>query len=330
MRTLTLYRDSAQSDLIIRRIAPALVSLLVTIVVLLPSVLEKPWNGDESGYVWSAAYYGAKIAHFDFSRDGTDPFTDPGWSPYSGWVTAEPMGARYTYMIAMALSGTSPPAQPYDWSRQDEPQPNAAVPPNTLLAVRVASILLAALAFALMALRWGWRMTMAAAIVLTFGFVRNDLILARAESQAILGLALCATTFRTRWFPVSCAIAATFKLTGLAAWPLLLWPAASGWKRLPVTGPAITALVLWSLFNPASLFVLGAIVMIPMMAIDRVVEFGISAKKVGIEALGVPIYAPTRYLLPFLLPAVFAVCGVLPECRRLYLSRRRAKYDKAR
>jgi hypothetical protein len=272
------------------RLAPAILAFIITLCALVPSALSLPQNGDESQYAWTAAYYGGRLTRFDFQQNGTDELLDPGWSVESVWATTQPMGTRFTYAIAMALTRTCPPEQPYDWSRQSEPQPLAEIPSDTLLVLRITSIVCASLGLAMFALKWGWYIPIGSALVLLFPSVRDDLALARAEGQLMLGFGLLAITAKTRWFPVACALAASFKLTALIVWPLLLIPSFSRWSKLEVLGPACTTLVLWSLINPPSWFVFGP-GMFVYLAIDRILEFSHqSTRSAG-------LYSPTRYFL---------------------------------
>src|ERR1051326_7300473 len=95
-----------------RRLVPAAAAFLITVAALIPSVLSLPQHGDENHYAWTAAYYGARLAHLDLRPDSSDPVLDPGWAPFSLWALTQPMGARLIYAIALGLTGSPPPALP--------------------------------------------------------------------------------------------------------------------------------------------------------------------------------------------------------------------------
>ncbi|MHB9091032.1 MAG: hypothetical protein ACYC7H_06395, partial [Chloroflexota bacterium] len=282
------------------RLAPAVLVLAVAVFAILPVARTLPANGDESQYAWTAAHYGGLLARLDFTREAGDPqWRYPGWEPLTVWALTQPMGTRFTYAAPILLSGAETPSLPYDYSRFSEPQPAASVPPATLLLMRFVSIASAALGLALFALRWGWRAAAAGLVILVLPGVREELALARAEGQLLLGLALCALTYRTRWFPVACGVAAALKLTAVVLWPLLLLPASSGrWRRWPMLGPLAVTLVVWTLLEPPAWF-LPPGAQLGLMLWDRVVEFSLQSAKYP-QGVGqtVGLYLPPRYLLP--------------------------------
>ena len=288
----------------LRRLLPAVVAFLLTVAALVPSAQTLPENGDESHYAWNAGYYGGKLSRLDFRREGgADPWTDPGWDPLSAWSLTQPMGTRYTYALALAVTGKRANAVALRQLRPREEQPDAAVPPDTLLVLRLTSVLCAALAFAAFAYLWRWRALLATALLLALPFVRADLALARAESQQLLGFALVALAWRSPWFPVACGLAASFKLTGLMFWPLLLWPAASGnWRRLPVLGPPLAALAVWTLTEPPAWYATPVLQLAFMLA-HRGISFGAES---GYSPILFGLYLPSRYLLLFAYLCAFA------------------------
>ena len=303
------------------RLTPVLVVFAVAIFALLPAVYAVPQNGDESQYAWTAAYYGGKLGRLDFDRTSGEPsWLYPGWDPLSIWALTQPMGTRLTYAVPLLLGGLEAPSRPYDYSRMDEPQPEASVPAATLPLLRYVSILCAALGLAFFTRRWGWWAVPACLGVLALPGVPEELAPARAEGQLLLGLGLCALAYRTRWFPVACAVAATFKLTALGLWPLLLIPASSGrWRRLPALGPVLVALGVWWLLTPTAWFLPPGTELV-LMLWDRAVEFGFQSADHP-KALG--LYLPARYLLPLGYAAALAWVWAAPRLYALAAARLR-------
>lgn len=299
---------------------PAALTFVLAFALLTPSVLALPQDGDESQYAWSAAYFAGKIARLDFTRDGSDWLTDPGWSATSVWALTQPMGARFTYMLAMGLTGDPPPAASYDYGRIDEPQPDAVIPATTLLALRLTSAFCAALGLALLALRLGWRGLLASVLFLAMPSVRDSLALARAEGQLLLGFGLCAVTIGSRWFPAASATAAAFKLTALGLWPLLLWPAATGkWRRLPVLGPVVLASALWGVLNPTTWYGFGPASLVNMLGY-RIFAFNYQSSHPFHREVTLGVYTPARYFWPVelavVLLAVITICRLWPRVGR--------------
>ena len=150
----------------------------------------------------------------------------PGWDLGGYWALTQPMGGRFIYALAMGLTGAAAPTRAWDY-RGDQPA-DTMVPPESLPVVRLAAVLCAALGLALVALRFSWRGSAAAALLLLIPHARADLTRAWAEGPLLLGLGLCAVAFGTRWFGVACGLPATATLTAVGLWPLLLWPRATG------------------------------------------------------------------------------------------------------
>ncbi|HVC35223.1 MAG TPA: hypothetical protein VNL16_17045, partial [Chloroflexota bacterium] len=276
-----------------KAIAPALVAFLLALAALVPAALTVPVHEDERQYVWTGAYYFGKLTHLDFRTTGSDSYTDPGWAPVDFWPLTQPMGTRFVFGTAMAVAGVPAPALPYSYGDAALQGPATEIPAETLPVVRLAAVLCAALGFALVAKRLGWRGTAAAALVLAMPFSREDLARAWAEGPLMLGLGLCTLAYGTRWFSPACGVAATFKLTALGLWPLALLKAANG-GRYGALGIPIAAVV-WSALTPSSWFLLGPVYLLPMLA-DRFVEYR-SASQTYPGPFG--IYFPTRYLVPF-------------------------------
>ncbi len=278
------------------RCRPAILSATLALAILFPSSLTAPGNCAESQYVWSAAYFGSRLAHLDFSTEpGPDSMTDPSWNPATFWTLTQPMGTRFLYAAAMGLFQLPVPSLPYDWDQRDLPQSEAIVPPITLRALRALAILCAALGFALLALRFGWPTTLATALLLAIPHVRYDLVCAWAEGPLILGFGLCSLAYGTRKFALACALAASFKLTGLAMWPLMLVPGAFG----AGIGPrwSLLAPVVWSLLSPPSWFALGPVYLV-IQVLDRSREYILATLHPGPAGNLGPggLYIATRYL----------------------------------
>src|SRR5438876_1040595 len=75
--------------LVALRATPVLAALALAIAALLPAALTLPQHGDEAQYIWSAAYFGGRVARLDFRPQGDDPqeaLWAPGWSPNSWWA----------------------------------------------------------------------------------------------------------------------------------------------------------------------------------------------------------------------------------------------------
>src|SRR6188474_3380691 len=126
------------------RSGPAVVAFFLTISVLAPGIHAVPQHGDEDHYIWSAAYFGGKLARFDFSPAGRDPLADPGWSPYSWWAQTQPMGARFAIAPFLGLSGVEAPSIPYLFAEPRGYVPETEASRETLLAARLAAVTCAA------------------------------------------------------------------------------------------------------------------------------------------------------------------------------------------
>lgn len=294
---------------------PALVTILLTLGALLPNVWALPEHGDENQYAWSAAYFGGRVARLDFSPTWTHTALDPAWHPQSYWALTQPMGTRYVYALALGLTGAQVSPQPYWWPTfgQTVPPDLAALqmmrlPPATLHRLRLVSVLCASAGFALLALRWGWRGALAAALVLAVPSVRADLARAWAEGPLLLGFGICALTYGRRTFPLACALAALMKLTAIGVWPLLLWPRAVG--RLRPSVALGLAAGLWSLLSPPSWYDGGPLylgVMLRYRMLDNAAQAA-----AGYEGTG-GLYFPTRYALPLLLGAALVCTTQAPR-----------------
>jgi hypothetical protein len=155
------------------------------------------------------------------------------------------MGTRVLYAIALGLTGRQPAPVMLWWGAAAYIGSDAwlsASRPETLTLLRVVAVACAAgLAFFAPRLR-SWGLALAAGF-LAIPHARDDLSQAWAEGPLLLGFALCALAHGRPRFAQACGLAATFKLTALGAWPLLLRPGANGRPRwafllaLPMAAP---------------------------------------------------------------------------------------------
>jgi hypothetical protein len=288
-----------------KRLIPTLLVFVVTVCALLPSALSLPQHGDEKMYIWKAGYYGSRLAHLDFTP-GTDGYRDPGWSPYSFWAFEQPLGSHLIYAAALGITHSQPPALPYSWVDPILQGPDTAIPDATLIDMRLAAILCAALGAAMLALRFGWSGVVAFALLLAIPNVRNDLARAWAEGPLLLGFGLCAVTWCTRWLAPVCGIAAAFKLTAIALWPLMFWH-GFGQRRFSKVSAVVIAFFTWSLFSPTSWRAGG-----PPYLIVTLVNRGSTYVGQSIDYGGpFGFFLPTRYLWPIELAALLVVCCYL-------------------
>jgi hypothetical protein len=275
------------------RSAPVVVSLVMSLALLVPATRTASYHFDESQYVWSAAYFGGRLARLDLSAGGSDHNIDPGWQPLSYWALTQPMGTRFVYALAMGITGVTAPPLPYMFDSPEHQGADTYVGAETLGVTRLMAVVCAALGLALLAARWGWRGTLALGL-LAVPHVREDLARAWAEGPLLLGASACAVTFRTRWFPMVSGAVATLKLTALAAWPLVFLFHPIGRTRFARTLSLGVALGVWSLLTPPSWFAGGPVYLV-VMALSRLSEYsGQSTTYSG--PLG--LFFPSRYLLP--------------------------------
>jgi hypothetical protein len=298
------------------RALSALAAFAIALIIVTPFVFDDTYIVDEEQYIWSGAYFGGKAAQLDFSPTGADVWTDPGWSPTAWWSLTQPMGTRLVYSVALGLSSAEAPQLPHFLDDPDYAIAGTRTPPGTLLLCRVAAVLAAAAGLAMMAWRLGPR-----ALIMVVGFlatphVHVELARAWAEGPLLLGFGLCLLTYRTRWFPVACGVAATCKLTALGLWPLLLLPDAAGsfrrWQAAALT------LLVWTVLTPPAWFAAGPFYVVNML-VRRVVEFEeLQATFAG----SAEFYFPVRYFWPFEL-AAFLGCLWLSRWAAQALERRR-------
>jgi len=288
---LTTLRD--QWPRVTHHLIPAAIALLVSVATLAPAALTQEQDPDEAQYAWSAAYFGGRMARLDFSPGGEDWRIDPGWSPPSFWTLTQPMGTRFFFAAVLGGTGMPAPALPYYYSEPKLQGEGSLVAPQTLFVLRMSAVALSAVAFSVLALRWGWP-GLAGLALLLVPHLRDDLSRAWAEAPLLLGLALCAAAFRTRWFPVLCGIAASLKLTAVGLWPLVFLFHRAGTSRFARSLALAITVGVWTLLTPTAWFA-GGPAFLSAMALNRAIEHaGQSADRGG--PLG--IYVPGRYLLP--------------------------------
>jgi hypothetical protein len=135
----------------------ALVVFLISVLALIPSALTLPEHGDEAIYAWSGDYFIKRVLKLDFSPQGTDDYTDPGWDPRSIWASTGPNLTRMIYGAALTITKAPVPELPYAWGNPRLQGPETHLSVRTLRVMRFAAIICAAMGFALIAFRWRWR-----------------------------------------------------------------------------------------------------------------------------------------------------------------------------
>ncbi len=291
-----------------KRLLPATVAFVLTVAVLVPSALSLPQHGDEAQYGWSAAYFGGKLAHLDFWPHGSDLFTDPGWSPSSYWSRTQPMGARYTYALALGFTGEAAPALPYSYTDASLQGPEMLLAADTLIALRLWAIVLAAVGLALFAARLGWPALCAIALFLVIPDVRVDLSRAWAEGPLLFGLGLAAAAYGTRWLPLAAGVAATMKLTALPLW-LVAFHIGLGKSRYAHFGAIAASALTWTVLTPPSWFAEGPLFLLAMTDQRLHENSGQAAALGGSGAM----FVASRYLWPFELAVLLSICVLAPR-----------------
>lgn len=289
------------------RVLPALAAFLIAVAALLPSALTLPMAGDESQYLWTSHYYGTRLASLNFDTREVDQWVDPGWNPFNQWALTQPMGTRMIYALGQMLTGAKAPNRPYLPDYEEFHGPDTEVPAADLHTIRLFAVACAALGFALLASRLGWRGVLIALLMLAIPNVRDDLARAWAEGPLLLGLGVCAVTFGRGWFGPACSLAATFKLTALALWPLVIWYGPMGRGRFRhVLGVVATPLI-WSALTPPSWFSVGPFYVLFMLT-DRLKEHMLQSQA--------QFYFPSRYAWPLELLAVMGLVLAAAQLRR--------------
>ncbi len=280
---------------------PALVTLVLTVVALAPSALSLPQHGDERMYVWKAGYYGGLVARLDTRTEMRDSYKDPGWSPMSFWAFEQPLGSHWLYALALAITRTSPPSQPYSYTDPSLQGPETEIPSATLPAVRGAAVLLASLGLALIALRWKWRAVIATLLFLAIPDVRDDLARAWAEGPLLFGFGLAVVSYDTRWFILFSALAASFKLTALVLWPFAIWKGVG--VRLQHAAAFVALAGTFTALHPPSWLAGGPVYMLALLQYRFRQQEALSASDGGPAG----IFLPSRYIWPFELTALLVV-----------------------
>lgn len=271
---------------------PALLAFGVTVLALLPSALSLPQHGDERIYVWISDYYWQKFISANFSQRGERE--NPGWG-LNYWTRNHTTPTLFIYGLVMDLTGSPPPPHRFRWGNPNQQGPETEIPQPTLQVTRITAVLLAALGTAFISLRFQWWGLLAILGFLTIPHVRNDLALAWAEGPLLFGFGLCALAYGSRGFALACGLAASFKLTALGLWPLLLVPGAnSRHKIFYVLGLPVAALV-WALVNVFSWFHGGPLHLIIMLS-ARAELFTRQSAEYPSSFFG--LFLPSRYLWP--------------------------------
>jgi hypothetical protein len=212
------------------------------------------------------------------------------------------MGTRFVYAIALAISGNSGPAQALDETGRGFDPDVSTLPADATLtaaarrAMRLAAVLCTAMGLACVAWRLRWAGALAAALFLALPAAALHYAAGWAEGPLLLGIGFVVLTYGTRWLPLALGLVASFKLTGLGLWPLVLVPGAlgqRGWR--PVMLGALATLAVWTLLDPVSWFAGGPLYLLPMLG-DRVQEY---LWQSGMAHAQGGAFRPIRYVLPF-------------------------------
>jgi hypothetical protein len=290
---------------------PAVCAFVLTVGALLPAARSEVQHPDEAQYVWSGAYYGRMVAKLDFRTAGGDELLNPGWSPQSWWALTQPFGSRAVYAIALWISGTQPPARPYLYDDPAHEDAQAVLSATALWATRLAAIACAALGLALIAWRLGWRGLAAGLVLLALPNTRGDLARAWAEGPLLFGFGLTIAAYGSRWLAPIVGLAAAFKLTGLALWPIAAVCAPIGRSRARHVLAVMSAAAVWTLLTPPAWFAGGPLYLLRML-VDRRHEYAMaSASNPGILGL----FLPSRYVWPAELGLLLLVAALLPRTR---------------
>ncbi len=273
-------------------------------------------------YVWKACYYANRISHLNFGFEGTDDYSNPGFSPLSFWAMEQPFGSHIIYAIAMKLSHTSGPSAPYRWLDPAFNKPENLIPKDTLPVVRIAAVLCASVGLALIVFRFGWLAFCACVLFMFIPHVRSDLSKAWAEGPLLLGFGLCAALAGTRYLGCALGLTASFKLTGILLWPIAGYAARKLSRSQRIKG-AVACLLTWSITNPLSWFAGGPIYLFVLLFF-RIGSFFWQSQHLPID-LAAGLFLPSRYLWPFELAflLLFFVWAV-PFYSRTVRSRRKS------
>jgi hypothetical protein len=291
----------------LERLGAVAVAGAVSSIVLLSGITSWPQHPDEAQYIWSAGYYTGLARSANLRPTGSHIDTDPGWSPAAYWALTQPMGARALIGAGMHLTGAAVPAVPFMFENGSR-GPETFASPETLRVARLGCTLAAVAGFMVLALRWR-ALGLVPLLLLVAPHARTDLTGAWAEGPLFLGLSLCAAAWRTRFFPYACALAATFKLTALAVWPVACVLHPLGRSRIARTLGLLRVAAVWSALTPPSWFFGGPIYLILMLS-NRATEYSGQAALYGGE---MGVFAPSRYFLPLELAVALATMALLPR-----------------
>lgn len=321
------YSGASYRSPLARRLVLVSIAVALTFFTCLPAALTLTEHGDESLYAWGGHYYLARIHHLDFAR-GTGSYQDPGWDPNTVWALTGPTMTRVYYGVAEWITRIPIPSVAYVWTGDalhglDDPAQlglDMHLKQLSLLTLRLAAIMAAAIGFGIFTYRLGFLGLVATLVMLAIPGVTTDLARAWAEGPLFLALGLCSLAFGTRWFGSACGLAVTFKLTAIGLWPLLLLPRASGpyrgWRWLGIA----TALTTFSVLTPPSWYSGGPLYLLPMALFRTNWYRSFSAMIKDMPGYVPPspevanqfgFFIPTRYLLPFEWIAALVVAYLL-------------------
>jgi hypothetical protein len=284
---------------VVHRVIPAVLAAMLTVVVVHPQTAIPIQHGDESIYQWKAAYFWGNLLRGRIPA-GDGSYENPGFDPWHFWAIEQPFGSHLYYALVMLITGAKPPARPHDWfpngAFQPKVLPDERIPDATI--PRTGAVFAAAIGLSLIAWRFRWWGLAAVATFLHLPNVRYDLALAWAEGPMLLGFGLRALTYGTRYFPAACGLAASFKLTGLALWLLLLRRGSCGPGAM--WGTAMLAPLMWTAVNPPAWFSLLGPLYLLAHTYFRLFTY-VHQTTLFDDAFG--LFLPSRYLLPFALLA---------------------------
>ncbi len=296
------------------RVLLAIWFVIVSTAVFLPAAMHDPLFVDENFYAWSGYYFATRLAHFDFSAPSVPDRLDPGWDPQNWWSVCAPLGFRLGYGGAMMLLHLAPPAEPYDLSLANVPQPGAQIPLATLQTLRGLAAIASSFGLAVLAYRFGIGGAIGAAIVLIVGGL--DLTRIMAEPLLVLSLGLSVLTFGSPLFAIAVALAVSSKLTALLLVPLMLWPKAVGMRPGVHFVALPMAAIAWTILNPQSWFAGGPLYLYHMLLQRQMeqVEYSTAFMHGG-------LYLPPRYLIPFIYLAVWLLCAIVHRHQAMTIGR---------
>jgi|WetSurMetagenome_2_1015567.scaffolds.fasta_scaffold164913_1 hypothetical protein len=303
-----------------RRYIPSALIFLISLIALIPIALTQPQHGDEAMYIWKAAYYTNRISHLEFASQGSDDYTDPGFSPLSFWAMEQPFGSHIIYAIAMKLSNTSAPSVPYKYLDPAFQKPENLIPASTLPVVRIVAVLCVSIGLGLIVYRFGWSALGACLLFIAIPHVRFDLSRAYAEGPLLLGFGLCAVLAGTRFYGSALGLTASFKLTGILLWPIAGYASRKLSRPKQIRG-ALACLLTWSITNPLSWFAGGPLYLFVLLFF-RIASLFWQSKNLHTDIIA-GWFFPSRYWWPFELAFLLLIfVRILPICLQLIRSRR--------